>query len=110
MFNFGNLAELMKQFQTIRENVDKAKEELKRENILVEVGGGMVKVTANGMGEILDIEIDKSLLKEEEHQVLKELIVSAVNETFERSKEVMTQKISEATGLPANMSKFGGLF
>ncbi|MGC9187809.1 MAG: YbaB/EbfC family nucleoid-associated protein [Sulfurihydrogenibium sp.] len=110
MFNFGNLAELMKQFQTIRENVDKAKEELKRENILVEVGGGMVKVTANGMGEILDIEIDKSLLKEEEYQVLKELIVSAVNEAFERSKEVMTQKISEATGLPANMSKFGGLF
>ncbi|HEV09088.1 MAG TPA: YbaB/EbfC family nucleoid-associated protein [Sulfurihydrogenibium azorense] len=110
MFNFGNLAELMKQFQTIRENVDKAKEELKRENIVVEVGGGMVKVTANGMGEILDIEIDKSLLKEEEYQVLKELIVSAVNETFERSKEVMTQKISEATGLPANMSKFGGLF
>ncbi|MGC8868080.1 MAG: YbaB/EbfC family nucleoid-associated protein [Sulfurihydrogenibium sp.] len=110
MFNFGNLAELMKQFQTIRENVDKAKEELKRENIVVEVGGGMVKVTANGMGEILDIEIDKSLLKEEEYQVLKELIVSAVNEAFERSKEVMTQKISEATGLPANMSKFGGLF
>ncbi|MGB9766348.1 MAG: YbaB/EbfC family nucleoid-associated protein [Sulfurihydrogenibium sp.] len=110
MFNFGNLAELMKQFQTIRENVDKAKEELKRENIVVEVGGGMVKVTANGMGEILDIEIDKSLLKEEEYQVLKELIVSAVNEAFERSKEVMTQKISEATGLPVNMSKFGGLF
>jgi len=110
MFNFGNLAELMKQFQTIRENVDKAKEELKRENIVVEVGGGMVKVTVNGMGEILDIEIDKSLLKEEEYQVLKELIVSAVNEAFERSKEVMTQKISEATGLPVNMSKFGGLF
>ena len=110
MFNFGNIAEFMKQFQTIKENVEKAKEDLKRENIVVEVGGGMVKVVVNGMGEILDIDIDKSLLKEEEYQVLKDLVVSAVNQAIEKSKEIMTKKISEATGLPMNMSKFGGLF
>ncbi|WP_297889594.1 YbaB/EbfC family nucleoid-associated protein [Sulfurihydrogenibium sp.] len=110
MFNFGNLAELMKQFQSIKENVEKAKEELKKENIVVEVGGGMVKVVSNGLGDILDIEIDKSLLKEEEYQVLKDLLISAVNEASERSKEVMTQKLSEASGLPMNLSKFGGLF
>lgn len=110
MFNFGNLAELMKQFQSIKENVERAKEELKKENIVVEVGGGMVKVVSNGLGDILDIEIDKSILKEEEYQVLKDLLISAVNEASERSKEVMTQKLSEASGLPMNLSKFGGLF
>ncbi len=110
MFNFGNLAELMKQFQSLKENVEKAKEDLKKENIVVEVGGGMVKVVSNGLGDIIDIEIDRSLLKEEEYQVLKDLLISAVNEASERSKEVMTQKISEVSGLPMNLSKFGGLF
>lgn len=110
MFNFGNLAELMKQFQMIKENVEKAKEELKKENIVVEVGGGMVKVVSNGLGEIVDIEIDKSLLNEQEYQVLKDLLISAVNEASDRSKELMTQKLTEASGLPSSFSKFGGLF
>jgi hypothetical protein len=110
MFNFGNLAELMKQAQSIKENVEKAKEELKNEKIVVEVGGGMVKVVSDGLGTVLDLEIDKSLLNESEYPVLKDLLVAAINEVSERSKEVMADKISQATGLPMNMSKFGGMF
>jgi DNA-binding YbaB/EbfC family protein len=110
MFNFGNLAELMKQAQSIKENVEKAKEELKNEKIVVEVGGGMVKVVSDGLGTVLDLEIDKSLLNENEYPVLKDLLIAAINEVSERSKEVIADKISQATGLPINMSKFGGMF
>ena len=110
MFNFGNLAELMKQAQSIKENVEKAKEELKNEKIVVEVGGGMVKVVSDGLGTMLDVEIDKSLLNENEYPVLKDLLIAAINEVSERSKEVIADKISQATGLPMNMSKFGGMF
>jgi conserved hypothetical protein TIGR00103 len=110
MFNFGNLAELMKQAQSIKENVEKAKEELKNEKIVVEVGGGMVKVVSDGLGTVLDVEIDKSLLNENEYPVLKDLLIAAINEVSERSKEVIADKISQATGLPMNMSKFGGMF
>jgi hypothetical protein len=110
MFNFGNLAELMKQAQSIKENVEKAKEELKNEKIVVEVGGGMVKIISDGLGTVLDLEIDKSLLNENEYPVLKDLLVAAINEVSERSKEVIADKISQATGLPMNMSKFGGMF
>jgi len=110
MFNFGDLAELMKQAQSIKENIEKAKEELKNEKIVVEVGGGMVKVVSDGLGTMLDVEIDKSLLNENEYPVLKDLLIAAINEVSERSKEVIADKISQATGLPMNMSKFGGMF
>lgn len=110
MFNFGNLAELMKQAQSIKENVEKAKEELKNEKIVVEVGGGMVKLISDGLGTVVDIEIDKSLLNESEYPVLKDLIISAINELSERSKELVADKISQATGFPINISKFGGMF
>lgn len=105
-----NLAELMKQAQSIKENIEKAKEELKNEKIVVEVGGGMVKVVSDGLGTVLDVEIDKSLLNENEYPVLKDLLIAAINEVSERSKEVVADKISQATGLPMNMSKFGGMF
>jgi len=107
MFNFGNLGELMKQFKEIQENVTKAKEELAKEEVIVEVGGGMVKVITNGLGEVLDIEIDKSLLNEENYEILKDLLIAAINESNHRSKEVMSKKLTEAAGLPSNLGNLG---
>ena len=107
MFNFGNLGELMKQFKEIQENVAKAKEQLAKEEVVVEVGGGMIKVITNGLGEVLDIEIDKSLLSEENYDMLKELLVAAINEANERSKEIMSKKLSEAAGLPSGLGNMG---
>lgn len=105
---FGDLANLMKQFQTLKESVEKAKLELKNEKIVVEVGGGSVKVTINGLGEIVDIDIDPSILNDRE--VLKDLLVSAVNEALDRSRQLMAEKLTQASGLPLNLGKLGGLF
>ncbi len=110
MFNFGNLGEMMKQLKNMQENMEKAKEELRNEKIVVEVGGGMVKLITNGMGEVIDLEIDKSMLNEENYEVLKELLISAINEANTRSKEVLAEKMAKATGLPANIPGLGNIF
>ncbi len=110
MFNFGDLGNMMKMLKDMQENVKKAKEELKNEEIIVEVGGGMIKVITNGLGEILDIQIDKSLLNEESEEILKDLLVAALNEANVRSKEVMSTKMAEASGLPSNIPGLGNLF
>ncbi|NPA54648.1 MAG: YbaB/EbfC family nucleoid-associated protein [Aquificae bacterium] len=110
MFNFGNLGEMMKQLKNMQENMEKAKEELRNEKIVVEVGGGMIKLITNGMGEVIDLEIDKSMLNEENYEVLKELLVAAINEANTRSKEVLAEKMAKATGLPTNLPGMGNLF
>ncbi len=110
MFNFGNLGEMMKQLKNMQENMEKAKEELRNEKIVVEVGGGMVKLITNGMGEVIDLDIDKSMLNEENYEVLKELLISAINEANSRSKEVLAEKMAKATGLPTNLPGMGNLF
>lgn len=107
MFNFGDLAGMMKQFQTIKQNVENAKEQLKNEKIVVEVGGGTLKVVVNGLGDVIDIVIDQSLLTDKE--VLKDLLISGINEAMERSRELMAEKISQASGLPLSFGKLGGL-
>ncbi len=108
MFNFGNIAELMKQVKNMQENVEKAKQELKNEKIIVEVGGGMLKVTVNGLGEIIDLEIDDTLLQDKE--LLKDLLLSGINEAQNRAKEEMAEKMQKAAGLPGGLGGLSNLF
>ncbi|WP_456401031.1 YbaB/EbfC family nucleoid-associated protein [Persephonella sp.] len=110
MFNFGNITEMMKMMKSMQENIEKAKEELKNEEIIVEVGGGMVKIILNGLGEVKDIFIDKTLMTEENHEILQDLLVAAFNEANRRSKEVLSEKMTQAAGLPSNLPNLGNLF
>ena len=103
MFNLGNLGDMMKMMKTMQESMEKAKEELRNEDIIVEVGGGMVKIVVNGLGEAKDVFIDKTLLTEENHEILQDLLVAAINEANSRSKEVMSQKMSQAAGILGNI-------
>ncbi len=106
---FGNLGDMMKMLKNMQENMEKAKEELKNERIDVEVGGGMVKLTVNGLGEVVSLDIDKSLLSEENKEVLEDLIVAAFDEANKRSREVMAEKMSSVAGLP-NLPGLNNLF
>lgn len=110
MFNFGNLGDMMKQLKTMQENIEKTKEEMKNERFSTTVGGGLVKITVNGLGELVDIEIDKSLLNEENEDLLRELIIGGVNEATKKSKEKMGEKLTEAVGLPMNIPGISSLF
>ena len=96
----GNIGDMMKQIKTMQENVEKVKEEMKNERIETEVGGGLVKIITNGLGEVIDIKIDKSILDEEGYELLKELLIAGINQAQKKSKEVMGEKLSEAVGLP----------
>jgi DNA-binding YbaB/EbfC family protein len=110
MFNFGNLGDMMKQLKDMQENIENVKSKMKEEKYTASVGGDLVKVTVNGLGEIIDIEIDDSLFTEENKDLLKELIISGVNEATKKAKENLGSKLSEAVGLPMNIPGLSSLF
>jgi len=43
-------------------------------------GGGLVRATINGLGELVKLHIDPSLLKPDEHQIVEDLVVAACND------------------------------
>ncbi len=84
--------------QNLKQKIDEMKEELKKERITSESGGGMVKVEGNGYGDILKLDIEDSLLKDHDKTLLEDLIIAAVSMSKEKSKKMFQEKMQEAIG------------
>ncbi|MDD3803899.1 MAG: YbaB/EbfC family nucleoid-associated protein [bacterium] len=92
------MKKLMKQASEMQRKMEDAQEKLK--DIIVEssVGGGMVKVKMNCRMDVLDIEIGDEIIKAEEKDVLKDLLISGVNEAKRKAEETAQNEISKVTG------------
>ncbi len=64
-------------------------------------GGGMVTVTLSGKGEMRGLKIDPSLFREDDVEILEDLILAAHNEAKAKVEQIVQEKTQELTaGLP----------
>lgn len=94
----GGMSELMRQASRLQRKVAKRKEELKEETIEASAGNDQVKVVVNGAQELVSITIDPALLKDEELEMVQDLVVAAVNAGITKSNEKMEEEIEKVTG------------
>ena len=73
-------------------------EGLAEKTIEVNTGGGMVKVVANGLNEIISVKIDYELINMNDREVLEDLITGAVNEANKKVKEMAQEEMTKITG------------
>ena len=91
------MADVMKlagQMGKIQENMAQAQARAKNRTVTGEAAAGWVKVTANGLGEIVKVEVDAEALSDRES--LGPLLVSATNLAIARSKEILVEEIRSA--------------
>ena len=81
----------------LEEQMKESQEKIK--NIKVEgiSGANSVKVTLNGDGEMIQLEISPETMKEEK-SILEDLIIAAHNNAKAQLKSKTTEEISKATG------------
>jgi len=81
----------------LEEQMKESQEKIK--NIKVEgiSGANSVKVTLNGDGEMIQIEVSPETMKEEK-SILEDLIIAAHNNAKAQLKSKTTEEISKATG------------
>ena len=60
-------------------------------------GGDSAKVTLNGEGEMVKLELSSEILKEEK-TIIEDLIIAAHNNAKSQLKSITTEEISKATG------------
>jgi DNA-binding YbaB/EbfC family protein len=70
----SNLLKQMQEMQRRAEELQKGLASMEVEGI---AGGGLVRVTINGLGELKKIAIDPSILKPDEHGIVEDLVVAA---------------------------------
>ncbi len=96
--NMGNLGGMMKQVQKMAEETQRIDDELAAERIEASSGGGMVKATVSGKGEMIDIRIDPQVVDPEDVEMLQDLVITAVREALEKATAIKTERLSALTG------------
>ena len=97
------LAAAQKAAETIQGQMGEMQAKLDTIEVVGTSGGGLVKVRASARGRILGVEIDPSLLRPEEKQMVEDLVTAAFNDARDRSDRVSNeemQKMQSGMGLP----------
>jgi DNA-binding YbaB/EbfC family protein len=93
-----DVMKLLRQFQKLQGEMKKIQEEIAKEEVTGSSGGGMVEVTINGKFEVVDIRIEKKLLKGDDAQMLEDLILAAVNNAMSKVQELIKERLGQITG------------
>ena len=106
----GDMARLMKQAQgqmrDMQKKMAEADEKLKERVVEGSAGGGMVKVLFNGLQEPLDVVIDPTVIEEEDHEFVQEMILAAIRQGLKKSREMAEEekgKVAGGLGLPPGL-------
>jgi nucleoid-associated protein EbfC len=110
-----NMADMFGKVQEMQRKMEETKASLGSIVVGAEVGGGMVKVSANGNREVISIKIDKDVIDPTDPEMLEDLIVAGVNKALSEADQVAKEKMMEVTkgmipggGIPGmDLSKFG---
>jgi nucleoid-associated protein EbfC len=93
-----DMDKLLQQVGQMQEQMQKAQEELSNETVEATAGGGMVKVVANGSGEVKEIKIDPKAIDPDDPEMLEDMILAAVNEAIRSAHSLMETKLGGMAG------------
>lgn len=95
-----NMNQLIKQAQKMQQDMEAKKAQLAEQTVEAIVGGGVVKVTANGANQIVDITIAREVVDPEDIEMLQDLVISAVNEALRKADDMVQEEMSKVAGIP----------
>ncbi len=95
MFNMGDMSKMLEGMQ---ENAGKLQAELESKTFKVKTGGGLVELSVNGKGEVIDLIIDDVTLSDKD--MLQILLIGAINDA---NKMVQQNQQSSAMGMLGGM-------
>jgi DNA-binding YbaB/EbfC family protein len=98
MASIGGMGNLLKQAQEMQARMAKIQEELGQKTVQGSAGGGMVQVTVNGQFNLTAVQIEASVVKAEEKEMLEDLIMAAVNDGMRKAREMASAEMAKLTG------------
>jgi DNA-binding YbaB/EbfC family protein len=88
-----NMQELLKQAQKMQQELAAAQAELAEAEVGGSAGGGLVRVTVSGAGELLGLVIDPKAVDPEDTETLADLVLAAVRDANASVQSMQEQKL-----------------
>ncbi len=92
------MQQLMKQAQKMQAQLAQAQAELAETEVEGHSGGGLVKATVTGGGNLVALVIDPSVIDPDDVETLQDLVVAAVRDASRAAQELTEERMGPLTG------------
>ncbi len=96
--NPNDMRRLMQQAQKMQQELASAQAELAEQEFEGSAGGGVVKATVRGSGEVVRVDIDPSVIDPDDAEMLGDLVTAAVNAALSTVGDAAQDQLGDVTG------------
>ncbi len=93
-----DMSQIVKQAQQFQQKLAAVQAEMAEKTVSSSVGGGMVQATVNGRHQLLDLKIEKEVINPDDPEMLRDLVMAAVNDAMDKAQEMVKAEMSKLTG------------
>jgi len=90
--------QILQQAKKMQEKLVKMQEEVANKTVEAQSGGGMVSCVVNGKQEVLSLKISEEIWEEKDKELLEDLVMAAINEGLDKSREMLQEEMAKVTG------------
>ena len=108
MFPKGGMTNMIKKAQELQGQMEKAQEELNTIEVEGQAGGGLVTAKINGHKELISLDIDPEILKEDK-EMIEDMVLAAVNQGLQNANKAAEEKMNSVTGGMMGKIKLPGM-
>jgi DNA-binding YbaB/EbfC family protein len=94
----ADLSQLLQLGQQMQGRLTKMQSELKEQTVTGSAGGGMVKITADGQGQVRSVRIDPSVASDGDVEMLEDLVLAAMSDAQRKAQELYRSEMTKVTG------------
>jgi DNA-binding YbaB/EbfC family protein len=102
MFGNMDMSKMQEMLQGMQEKAKEMEDKIKSTTLTAKGGGGLLEVSVNGAGEVIDVTIDDSLLEDKES--LQILLIATLNDALKMAED---NKKSQALNMFGGLNPFG---
>ncbi|WP_081282648.1 YbaB/EbfC family nucleoid-associated protein [Mycobacterium asiaticum] len=94
----GDMSQLLAQAQQMQQKLLEAQQQLANSEVHGEAGGGLVKVTVKGSGEVVGVTIDPKVVDPSDIDTLQDLIVGAMRDASQQVTKMAQERLGALAG------------
>ena len=91
----NNFNDMMKKAQEMQKKMQEMQDSLSNLEVEGTSGGGMVKVIMNCKNEVKKIDVDPSIIKQDDKTMMEDLIVAALNDAKSKAEEKSQEEMKK---------------